>query len=611
MTVSRSGTPDRRPKNRDVEWPQRDMTSVKRRNTPKVGNVKREHAPRRSQRPSNEDGDADAMSVDAERDGNADHNAHLLTSMALAHMIIDHPSHEIYHRHVAALLKSCGPGYGTPLQLQQLVHRLDAIADEFEVPDENADRAVAALARAWCDRAATIVRELAAGQSTPAEIAAAGRTSEQHVAGVNQHRSLQPVQGNLGGQAGTRTMQPADGEASRYSGGLTSGSLDLDRIAKGLDVYWHMDRLGDSPKQAALAILSELFKNGRDIFLVNEIAQGELQAHQHGIPLDLRRLSEQAASAWNYLRPSPRTKLETRFRCLMGGDLRMLANPECDDTRKRLKQEYGQTRPALSHQETGLGSRHGSVHGQLPQPGIAGPPLLVPIKSEAPSSPSLDAPPQTPLDTKAPPLANLGRASDAEVGVVVKITGHRKPKTMKKLCSAALKNKYGYVSVERYGQDENMWLVRLRSAEDADRIAQHSVDLIPWQIGPLRIWRNGVLLDLPSTSEGLRRSQPSAGAVHIIVALGRFTKAPFALQETEDSMIVVVTFDRPYNSPHFTLKIGSFSLERFVEFSPAKTVQCGRCHAMHPDLLDCRPLTVAPAPFINVPNYLRVVPLAV
>ncbi|TKA44236.1 hypothetical protein B0A55_13715, partial [Friedmanniomyces simplex] len=356
MTVSRSATPDRRPKKRGVEWPQRDMTSVKRRNTPKVGNVKREHAPRRNQRPSNEDCDADAMSVDAERDGNADHNAHLLTSMALAHMIIDHPSHEIYHRHVAALLNTCGPGYGTPLQLQQLVHRLDAKAEDFEVPDENADRAVAALARAWCDRAATIVPELAAEERTPAEIAAAGHSSKQHVTGLNQHRSFQPVQGNLGGQAGTRTMQSADGEASRYSGGLTvseqpllpmtyapyskgtavpgtdataaqSGSLDLDRIAKGLDVYWHMDRLGDSPKEAVLAILSELFKNGRDIFLVNEIAQGELQAHQHGIPLDLRRLSEQAASAWNYLRPSPRTKLETRFRCLMGGDLRMLANP--------------------------------------------------------------------------------------------------------------------------------------------------------------------------------------------------------------------------------------------------------------------------------------------
>ncbi|KAK4949147.1 hypothetical protein LTR10_012520 [Elasticomyces elasticus] len=146
MTKSRSGTPSNTRAKRDeaVQWPKTAMSTAKPVKRSKVGfslKLKRE---RRHTNEQPSDGSMNAMY-------DTDHDANLepFVALAIGHIILDDPTHQLYQQHLSALLDTCS----SRARFQELVNWVRGKADELGMPGKG-DEAVAALSQELSDRIA-------------------------------------------------------------------------------------------------------------------------------------------------------------------------------------------------------------------------------------------------------------------------------------------------------------------------------------------------------------------------------------------------------------------------------------------------------------------------
>ncbi|KAK5747477.1 hypothetical protein LTR17_000118 [Elasticomyces elasticus] len=89
----------------------------------------------------------------------------LLLALTIDHIIVDDPTHLMYHQHLTTLLDSCT----TLDHLQQMVTRIEIRAAELQMAD-NSQRAVDAISHAWCERAANVLSDMTLNEDMLAEI---------------------------------------------------------------------------------------------------------------------------------------------------------------------------------------------------------------------------------------------------------------------------------------------------------------------------------------------------------------------------------------------------------------------------------------------------------
>ncbi|KAK3654182.1 hypothetical protein LTR56_004237 [Elasticomyces elasticus] len=98
-------------------------------------------------------------------DDTTDSSTHLLLALTIDHIIVDEPTHLMYHQHLTTLLDSCT----TLDHLQQMVTRMEIRAGELQMADKS-QRAVDALSHAWCERAANVLSDMVSNEDMLAEI---------------------------------------------------------------------------------------------------------------------------------------------------------------------------------------------------------------------------------------------------------------------------------------------------------------------------------------------------------------------------------------------------------------------------------------------------------
>ncbi|KAK4889251.1 hypothetical protein LTR27_011928 [Elasticomyces elasticus] len=98
-------------------------------------------------------------------DDTTNSSADLLLALTIDHIIVDEPTHLMYHQHLTTLLDSCT----TLDHLQQMITRIEIRAGELQMADKS-QRAVDAISHAWCERAANVLSDMVLNEDMLAEI---------------------------------------------------------------------------------------------------------------------------------------------------------------------------------------------------------------------------------------------------------------------------------------------------------------------------------------------------------------------------------------------------------------------------------------------------------
>ncbi|KAK5731788.1 hypothetical protein LTR17_011139, partial [Elasticomyces elasticus] len=325
----------------------------------------------------------------------ANSSTYLLLALTIDHIIVDEPTHLMYHQHLTTLLDSCT----TLDHLQQMVTRIEIRARELQMAD-NSQRAVDAISHAWCERAANVLTDMVLNEDMLAEIIA-GVAKMKVDTGFNVEVFLGALQDKIGldDTSGTRTsrgygmastsasaaqghdtrrnaeiemvdavdVQPsrsrpqdsmgaAAPQASHERGKATgSGSvaqghilrrtseieMGLGTVAQGVDLYWCRRTLLKVSREEVKGLMQQLFHSGRDVYIVNHIALAELEAHDALQSLDLQQLRHSAARAWAGETSKETDRYGVRHEMLVEGKAYVLSPTDCNNKRQRRRDEYG------------------------------------------------------------------------------------------------------------------------------------------------------------------------------------------------------------------------------------------------------------------------------
>ncbi|KAK5692858.1 hypothetical protein LTR97_010334 [Elasticomyces elasticus] len=351
MGKSRSGTPSSARIKRDKStWPKTAITTAKR--AKKVGFARSPKGNRvTSPSPTDDCGDrADAMSIDKDTDDSDDKTAPLdpLHAIAIGHLILDNPEHRMYQQHVAALLDACGTGRAGSAQLQELIRHIHVKAEELEVLG-GGETAAAALTSAYCDRIATRLAESLASEEMLVEVTVMVLQRREYE--MDSKAFLRSLKRKLRDTTGTsRELETNDT--------ITETVPDSDHsepatIARAVDVYWDRERLGQLDGETAQTLVLSVIKSARDLFIVHQVADAELEASQQdSSTFDLHLCCEQAALAWAQIKLSKREQYVTRHEALRRGDMWKLASRRRDKSQQDLKEQYALRRQPLHREMT-------------------------------------------------------------------------------------------------------------------------------------------------------------------------------------------------------------------------------------------------------------------
>ncbi|KAK4949150.1 hypothetical protein LTR10_012523 [Elasticomyces elasticus] len=242
----------------------------------------------------------------------------------------------------------------------------------------------------------------------------------------------------------------------------------LGTVAQGVDLYWCRRTLLKVSREEVKALMQQLFRSGRDVYIVNHIALAELEAHDALQSLDLRQLRQSAARAWAGETSKETDRYGVRHEMLVEGKAYVLSPTDVNNNRQRRRDEYGLIREMLSPAFIGL-------------PGHDQPPIkneFIPVSRE----------PGWRLKQLARPTEGDGR-ENKRYGVLMTVEDKRKAPRMRDVCSVAF-SAFGFKSVERFGPaPQQEWLIKLGSAGDVKRALETPRPFLVGQVGLLRSWK--------------------------------------------------------------------------------------------------------------------------
>ncbi|KAK3632975.1 hypothetical protein LTR56_016023 [Elasticomyces elasticus] len=508
-------------------------------------------------------------------DDTTDSSTHLLLALTIDHIIVDEPTHLMYHQHLTALLDSCT----TLDHLQQLVTRIETRAGELQMVDQS-QRAVDAISHAWCARAANVLSDLVLNEDMLAEIITgtmkmkmdAGfdvklflealenkmgmdKTADKHVIGAEpakakDNRQIATGSHGHGMASGSGSVakghilrrtseietidaveeQPIDSrtrgigkpisavapQASHEqvmasgSGSAAQGHIlqrtseiempapsmhgreqSLGTVAQGVDLYWCRRTLLKVSREEVKALMQQLFRSGRDVYIVNHIALAELEAHDALQSLDLQQLRQSAARAWPGETSKETDRYGVRHEMLVEGKAYVLSPTDVNNNRQRRRDEYGLIREMLSPAFIGLPGHDRTAQEQIEQ--------YTTLEKAHPLSDS----PEPPIKNEFIPvsrepgwrLKQLARPTEGDgrenkrYGVLMTVEDKRKAPRMRDVCSVAF-SAFGFKSVERFGPaPQQEWLIKLGSAGDVKRALETPRPFLVGQVGLLRSWK--------------------------------------------------------------------------------------------------------------------------
>ncbi|KAK5692856.1 hypothetical protein LTR97_010332 [Elasticomyces elasticus] len=141
----------------------------------------------------------------------------------------------------------------------------------------------------------------------------------------------------------------------------------LGTVAQGVDLYWCRRTLLKISSEEVKALMQQLFRSGRDVYIVNHIALAELEAHDALQSLDLQQLRQSAARAWAGETSKETDRYGVRHEMLVEGKAYVLSPTDVNNNRQRRRDEYGLIREMLSPAFIGLPGHDRTAQEQIEQ----------------------------------------------------------------------------------------------------------------------------------------------------------------------------------------------------------------------------------------------------
>ncbi|KAK5716173.1 hypothetical protein LTR15_009999 [Elasticomyces elasticus] len=311
------------------------------------------------------------------------------------------------------------------------------------------------------------------------------------ISAVAPQASHEQVMASGSGSAAQGLILQRTSEIEMPAPSMHGREQSLGTVAQGVDLYWCRRTLLKVSREEVKALMQELFRSGRDFYIVNHIALAELEAHDALQSLDLQQLRQSAARAWTGETSKETDRYGVRHEMLVEGKAYVLSPTDVNNNRQRRRDEYGLIREMLFPAFIGLPGHDRTAQEQIEQ--------YTTVEKAHP----LSDPPEPPIKNEFIPvsrepgwrLKQLARPTEGDgrenkrYGVLMTVEDKRKAPRMRDVCSVAF-SAFGSKSVERFGPaPQQEWLIKLGSAGDVKRALETPRPFLVGQVGLLRSWK--------------------------------------------------------------------------------------------------------------------------
>ena len=280
------------------------------------------------------------------------------TKVAIGHLLVDGPGHMFHPLHLDAVVRACGSASKSGERLLRICDLVRVQSEELGMP-QNASGVLTELRNAWClAQAKALASEVDDLDSLPRILAAilqvcAGRegstaTAQQIMQAaelacsvVTNAASSMSTSAN---DAGHNHTHDTSSHPAMEASATTSSHDDA---CKMLDALWDADALAQLPLPALQASLRQSIKSPCFLFCAHNIALNEVAAWSNSVRFDIDAAYAIAYGFWNALTAPERFNWTQRFDALMQGNVDVLRLSAQDSDHADTIDQYSLQRTAL------------------------------------------------------------------------------------------------------------------------------------------------------------------------------------------------------------------------------------------------------------------------